>query len=181
VVHGYGLGTATYQLTLTGTYLTGATSVTWGGASALNGTCGTPTVVNDTTATVNCGNTALAAATRTIAITTPGGTTGTQTVSVAATATVATTLSIAHTGATTAVTITAGGGLTGVSAVGLYSTLGTAVTGVTCTLGTVTDTSVTANCSDTTAGTATSRVFRLTLGGNNTGSIQTNATTVTLN
>ena len=193
VVKGYlGGPTVTYRETVTGTYLYEASAMGISN-SAIQGSCGAVTVVSDTQAYAGCSENVLAGNPRTITLTTPGGTTATG-VSVATAATVGTnisgTLQIPRGSSTPGyveVTFTAGGGLSGVSAVTLFNTSlvgGGTVTSVTCTpQAGGTDTSLTVRCSsNVTAGVAANanRVFRLVLGGNNSGTIQTGTVTVQL-
>jgi hypothetical protein len=79
------------------------------------------------------------------------------------------------------VTITAGGGLSGATGVQLFSTgvLGANQGTVTCTVQPGgTDTSLTARCSSTATVASATRVFRVTLGGTNSGTIATGNVTV---
>ena len=176
VVNGFGVGTATYRETVTGTYLTGANSMAFtNNNNVLNGTCGAVTVVNDTTVYASCGATALNTTTRGLQVVTPGGTATGVNVARAANVTAPGTLTIPRTGNSGSITFTAGGGLLGVSAVA--SSGGTGVACVVQSGGT--DTSVTAICTGTAAVAATNRTFTLTLGGNNSGQIRTGNVSVT--
>ena len=190
VVKGYSCGflcyvTATYKVTVTGTYLTGATAVTEStpGALNVNGTCGAPTVVSDTQVTASCVQGQPIGGTRTITVTTPGGTSGAATLTETATATAPATVTIPRSPSTVDVSITAPGGLTGVTAIAVWNTSDAnngAAASVTCTPVPVSDVAITARCSSSAAVAATARDFHLTLGGNNSGTIKTTNVTVTL-
>ncbi len=176
VVNGFGLGTATYRETVTGTYLTGANSMAFTtNNNVLNGTCGAVTVVNDTTVYASCGATALSTTTRGLQVVTPGGTATGVNVAKAANVTAPGTLTIPRTGNSGSITFTAGGGLLGVSAVASSGGMGVA-----CVVQPGgTDTSVTAICTGTGTVAATNRTFTLTLGLNNSGQIRTGNVSVT--
>jgi len=190
---GFAAGTATYKLSFTGTYLTGASAVTFQtctGALCHTPSCTNVTATSDTTVTASCTFTvADNTGGRTVTITTPGGTTGTQSVTVAATATVSpSSLTIPRSTSTPGsvqVTISAGGGLSGATAVTLYDTaLGyqsnaTASTSCTIVAASSNDTTLVANCSDTAAAGAATKGFRVTLGGNNSGTVITGTLSVT--
>jgi hypothetical protein len=193
VVRGSGAfnANATYKMTFTGTYLTGATAATFQtctGAACATPACTNVTVASDNSVTATCAFTAAAnTGARTVTVTTPGGTTGTQSVTVSATATVSPSpLTIPRNPSSVQVTISAAGGLAGATAVTLYDTTAgiqtTATTSVSCTIvpGSSNDTTLVANCSDTAAAVAATKGFRVTLGGtNNSGTVITGTLSVT--
>jgi aerobic-type carbon monoxide dehydrogenase small subunit (CoxS/CutS family) len=183
VVKGGGAG-AVYRETVTGTYLYEASAMTMStpGLVNANGTCGAVTVVSDTQVYASCTQgVAYGGGTRTLSVTTPAGTTGTVNLVVATTATAPASVTIPRGPSTVDVTITAGGGLTGATGVQLFSTgiLGANQASVTCTIQPgATDTSLTARCSSSAAVASATRLFRVTLGGNNSGNINTANVTV---